>query len=105
MCAALSGYGNVATPASLRMRSPVATSLPPIQLARMGLLGVGRVGDELLRGLRRVGHGLRREDDEEAVAVGVVRQDVEGRGVAVGRRVADDVDGVGVAPGRRQDRC
>ena len=44
MCAALSGYGKVATPASLRMRSPVATSLPPIQLARMGLSVPARYG-------------------------------------------------------------
>ena len=36
MMAALSGYGNVARPASPRMRSPVSMSLPPIQLTMMG---------------------------------------------------------------------
>src|SRR5580658_7948386 len=45
-----------------------------------------------------VGHALRGEDDEEAVAVGILEGDVGGAGVALGVGVAEDVDGIGVAP-------
>ena len=60
------------------------------------------VGLELFGGPGRVGHRLGREDDEQAVAVRVVRGDLEGLGVAVGVGVAEDVDRVAVAPGAGQ---
>ena len=59
--------------------------------------------DELARRRRRVGHRLRGEDHEEAVAPLVARRDLEGLGIPFRRRVADDVDRVVVAPGSRQE--
>ena len=93
-CAALSGYGNVATPASRRMRSPAAISSPPIQLARIGLPVPVAYGTTCCAVRVGIGHRLGREDDEQAVAAGIARHDVESRRVALGRRVPDDVDRV-----------
>ena len=50
--------------------------------------------DERLGGGRGVAHRLRREDREDAVAVGVVHQRLRGGGVALGVGVAGHVDRV-----------
>ena len=90
-------------PAWLRMSSPAATSAPPIQLASTGLPSMLGVGLQLLGGAGRVGHGLRGQDHEQAVAVRVLGGDLQGLGVALGVGVAQDVDRVAVAPGGGQE--
>ena len=62
-------------------------------------------GLELLGGGRGVGHGLRGENDQQAVAVRVAAGDFEGLGVKLGAGVADDVNRVVVAPDRRAGTC
>ena len=52
--------------------------------------------------MRRVGHSLRGEDHQHAVAIGVGGGHLQGLGVALRGRVANDVDGIVVAPGGRQ---
>ena len=62
----------------------------------------GRTGTSSCGRARRVGHRLRREDDQHAVGGRVRGRDLERLGVPLGRRVADDVDRVVVAPDGRQ---
>ena len=57
----------------------------------------------MLGGLGRVGHGLRRQDHQQAVAVRVLGGDLQRLGVALGAGVAEDVDRIAVAPVRRQE--
>ena len=64
-------------PASSRMASPSATSVPPIQLASTGLPAMLGVRHERAGGGRRIGHRLRRQDDQQAVGVRVVGGDLE----------------------------
>ena len=91
-------------PARFRISSPAATSAPPIQLASTGLPSCLAQRLQLLGDLRGIGHGLRRENHQHAVAVGIFGRDLERLGVALRRGVAEDVHGIVVAPVRRQDR-
>ncbi len=65
----------------------------------------GRAGELIGQGARRlgrVGHRLRCQDDQGAVAVLIVGGDLDRLGVAHGVGVAQDIDGVVVAPVGRQ---
>ncbi len=54
---------------------------------------------QLLGGLRRIGHRLRREDHQQAIAVRIFGGDLDGLGITFGAGIAEHVDGVVVAPG------
>ena len=60
------------------------------------------VGLQALRRLRGIGHGLRRQDHEHAIAARVAGHDLHGFRVAFGVGIAEHIDGVGVAPMRRE---
>lgn len=53
--------------------------------------------------LRRVGHSLRRQNDQQAVTVGIGKRHIQRAGIALRVRVAEDIDGIGVAPMRRKE--
>ena len=90
-------------PARFRIASPAATSAPPIQLARIGFPSSFANGFNRSAISVGLGHPLRSQNHEQAVARRVLRGDLDGFGVALGPGVADDIDGVLMAPVRRQD--
>ena len=57
-----------------------------------------RVGLEFLRDLRRIGHSLRRHDDQHAVDVRIFRRNFQRLRVALRLGVSQDVNGIGVRP-------
>ena len=73
--------------AARRMRTPSATLISPMNEVSSGLAGACASHlDQRLGGGRGVAHGLRREDGEHAVAVGVVDEGLRRLGVARRRR-------------------
>ena len=50
-------------------------------------------------GLGRIGHRLRRKNHQQAIAVGILRGDIERFGVTVRIGIAQDVDGIVMTPG------
>ena len=67
-----------------------------------GLRHVLRLRLQRLGGARRIGHRLRCQDDQQAIAVLVGSRDRQRLRVALRAGVAEHVDGVVVAPVRRQ---
>ena len=65
--------------------------------------GAVRVGPQPVGGLCRLGHVLRREHDQEAIAVRIVAGDLQRLCIPLRIGVAEDVDGIAVAPRARKE--
>ena len=90
-------WSRISSPAATSSRRPSSSPAPACRRSARSCASCSAV-------CGRVGHGLRGEDHQQAVAVRVLRGDLQRLGVALGVGVAQDVDRVGVAPGGGQER-
>ena len=74
---------------------------PPIQLASSGLPDFG-VRLHAFCNLRGIGHGLRDKDDQESIAVRVLRSNFEGASIALGIGIGENINGIVMTPVGRE---
>ena len=98
-----SGASKVGMPAVLsRSRCPRRTAVRPSSRPAPACPAAARTAGSWSGRLGRVGHGLRRQQDQDALNVRVLAADFDSKPVASRRGIAQKVDRVGVAPERRQ---